>query len=319
MTNELHVVFGATGGAGNAVVRELVARGKRVRAVSRSGRGAWDGEVEAVKADAADSAAARKAAQGATVVYNCTNAPYTRWPIEFPPLWASVTDAAAAAGARLVVTDNLYMYGPTAEPLTETTPYRATGRKGVTRIAMTEQLMEAHRSGKVRIAVGRSADYYGPGIHLALFNEAFFRKAIGGKKVQVMGNLDLPHVQSFIGDVGRGLVTLGEHDRAFGETWHLPVAAPITQRAFIRMIFEEAGQQPRIGRLPSAVMKAAGLVVPIARELAEMAYQYDLPFVVDSSKFERAFGITATSYRDGIRQTIAALRQHDAAPAPTPA
>ena len=35
--NELHIVIGASGGTGGAIVRELVARGKRVRGVNRSG------------------------------------------------------------------------------------------------------------------------------------------------------------------------------------------------------------------------------------------------------------------------------------------
>lgn len=316
--NELHVVFGASGGAGSAVVRALVARGKQVRAVNRSGKGSFPAGVEMVRGDAADPVSARAAARGASVVYNCTNAPYTKWPTLFPPLWANVTDAAAYAGARLVVADNLYMYGPSDAPMTETTPYRAKTRKGETRIKMSEQLMDAHRSGKVQVAVGRAADYYGPGVTLSLYSDAMFRKALAGKNVQAAGNSNLPHTLSYIDDVGEGLATLGEHDRAFGEIWHLPVAPAITQRQFLTLLFEEAGQPPRISSLPSIVFKIAGLVVPIARELAELSYQYDAPFIVDSSKFERAFGVSATPYREGIRRTLAWVRaqpQTSAAPA----
>jgi len=308
-TQELHVVFGATGGAGSAVVRELVARGKRVRAVSRHGATNLPREVEVFKGDAADIASAKQAAQGASVVYNCANAPYTKWPEQFPPLWRNVTEAAAAAGAKLVVADNLYMYGPSSAPLTEMTPHRATGRKGRTRIQMTEELMHAHQSGKVQVAVGRSADYYGPGISLAMFSDTAFRKALAGKRVSGMANLDLPHAQAFSDDVGRGLVTLAEHDEAFGEIWHMPHAPAITQREFITMMFEEAGQRPKISVLPAVLLRLAALVVPLMREIAEMAYQYEAPFVVDSSKFKRAFGIKPTPYREGIRRTLEWLRE----------
>jgi nucleoside-diphosphate-sugar epimerase len=307
-TNELHVVFGATGGAGSAIVRELVRRGKRVRAVNRSGK-TDIGSVEAVRADVLDAGSTRAAAEGATVVYNATNAPYTKWPELFPPMWQNVTEAAAHAGAKLVVVDNLYMYGTTNGSLTEDTPYRATGRKGMTRIKMAEQLMEAQRSGKVRVAVGRSADYFGPGITLSLFNDALFRKALAGKRVSGVANLDLPPTQAFIDDVGRGIVTLGEHDEAFGQIWHMPHAPAITQREFIRLIFNEAGQPPKIGRMSTWVFRLGGIAVPILRELAEMSYQYEQPFVVDSSKFERAFGVHPTPLPEAIRQTLDWVRQ----------
>ena len=53
-------------------------------------------------------------AAGADVVYFCLNAAnYDRWAEEFPPLQRAVLAGAEAAGARLVVLDNLYAYGPT--------------------------------------------------------------------------------------------------------------------------------------------------------------------------------------------------------------
>ena len=110
-----------TGNVGRALVRELVARGRRVRAVSRritaSSEGA-DG-VEVTPADASDPAAARRAAEGASVVYNCVKLPYPRWAREMPPIGASIADAAAEASARLVVVEDLLMYGPPDGPLTE--------------------------------------------------------------------------------------------------------------------------------------------------------------------------------------------------------
>ncbi len=312
-TQELHVVFGATGGAGSAVVRELVARGQRVRAVSRKAAPSASPLIEPYQADVFDAASARAAAAGATVVYNCTNAPYTDWPRLFPLLWRNVTAAAAAAEAKLVIADNLYMYGSSSAPLTESTPYRATGRKGATRIAMTEELLAAQQAGAVRVVIGRAADYYGPQVSLAFFGSNVFRSAQRGKRVLGFDQLDLPHSQAFIDDVARGLVTLGTSAAGDGQVWHLPHAPAITQREFIQLMFAEAGQQPKIGRLPAWVLRLAGLAVPIARELAEMAYQYSAPFVVDCAKFERAFGLSATPYRVGIRATLEWLRTSAAA------
>ena len=47
-----------------------------------------------------------------------------------------------------------------------------------------------------------------------------------------------------------------------------------------------------------------GLFSPMIREFGEMVYQFEQPFVVNSSRFERTFGLSATPYRDGIEQTL---------------
>ncbi len=73
--NELHVVIGASGGTGSALVRELVARGKRVRGVNRSSHA---DVVEILKADATKPSCMREVCQGATVVYNCVNPPFAQ-------------------------------------------------------------------------------------------------------------------------------------------------------------------------------------------------------------------------------------------------
>jgi hypothetical protein len=55
---------------------------------------------------------ARAAAKGASVIYQCLNAPYPRWPELFPPLQHGVLAAAEGSGALLVSLENLYGYGP---------------------------------------------------------------------------------------------------------------------------------------------------------------------------------------------------------------
>lgn len=119
----LHVVFGASGSLGNAVVRELVGRGNRVRAVNRSGRADAPAGVELVKGDAPDPESTRATCEGAAVVYNCTNVPYSQWEDKMPALMAGIIEGAASAGASLVYCDNLYMYGPRCrDPSLKTCP-----------------------------------------------------------------------------------------------------------------------------------------------------------------------------------------------------
>src|SRR5438552_6052194 len=119
-----HVVLGAAGGTGSAVVRELAARGLRVRAETRGGTTDTPQGVEQVAADVGTARGARRACEGAGVVYHCAQPGYTKWPELFPPMTRAVIDAAAAAGAKLVFADNLYAYGPPDGPMTEETPQR---------------------------------------------------------------------------------------------------------------------------------------------------------------------------------------------------
>jgi nucleoside-diphosphate-sugar epimerase len=158
-----HVVLGASGGIGSAVVRELAARGVPVRAVTRGGTADVPEGVEQVAADVGTAEGARRACVGATVVYHCAQPAYTKWPELFPPMTQAILDGAAAAGAKLVFADNLYVYGPPDGPMTEQTPQRAQGKKGRTRIEMADAVLGAHADGRLRCTIGRASDYYGPG------------------------------------------------------------------------------------------------------------------------------------------------------------
>jgi len=106
----LHVVLG-TGPLGLALIRHLAATKQRVRAVSR-GRDDLPADVELFTANLADVSEARRACDGADVVYHCANPPYAKWPELHPPLMRAVIEGASSTGARLVFRDNLYAYGP---------------------------------------------------------------------------------------------------------------------------------------------------------------------------------------------------------------
>jgi nucleoside-diphosphate-sugar epimerase len=176
----LHVVFGATGGIGRALVDELVGRGSRVRAVSRGGVAVGGGEPFA--ADALQPDAATAAASGATVVYHCVNPGYTQWPKLLPPVSRSILRAAEDAGAKLVYADNLYAYGSVRGLLREDLPAAATGRKGRARVAVAAELLAAHREGRVRVAIGRASDYYGPHGTNSNAGDPVFGRAVRGER-----------------------------------------------------------------------------------------------------------------------------------------
>lgn len=151
--NELHVIFG-TGPAGTTLAEELLARGRRVRLVNQSGKGEVPAGVELVAGDASKLATVQEHCQEASVVYNCTHAPYEQWPEILPRLQENMIEGAASAGARLVVIDTLYLYGETrGRPMTEATAYAATSRKGRLRVELAWGYLQAHRMGKARVAI----------------------------------------------------------------------------------------------------------------------------------------------------------------------
>src|SRR5215213_5665778 len=302
--DDLHVVYG-TGAVGMAVMDALVQNGRRVRMVNRSGRASVPEGVEIVGGDAADPTFTREASAGASVVYFALNPPYDKWPELFPPLQAGVLEGAASAGARLIAIENLYMYGLTGgRSLTEDLPYAPNTRKGTIRARMSEELMEAHTSGRVQVAIGRASDFFGPRVIASAAGEQVFGRAVEGKSAQVAGDPNQPHTYTYAPDIGRGLVILGEREEALGQAWHLPSPETVTTRQFVEMIFEEVGKPARIQAAPKIVLRVMGLFNPGMREMIEMLYEFEEPFVVDHSKFEQAFGERATPLKEGIGETV---------------
>jgi len=303
--SELHVVFG-TGPLGLAVMRELRRGGRHVRMVNRSSRVRFekDLQTEVGGIDAADPAQVREACEGATVVYHCIGLPYPRW-AEFPAIAAGVVAGAAYAGAKLVYADNLYAYGAVDRPMTEDMPLNATTKKGRLRADIAQSLMNAHKAGKVRVAIGRGSDFFGPfATGAAMMGSRVFGRALAGKSAQAIGNPDRLHTYTFIDDFGRALVTLGERDDALGKAWHVPSAPATTTRSFVEKIYGELGKRARLSVAPRFAIALLGRFDKNVRELREMLYQFERDFVMDSRRFESAFGIQPTPSDAAIRQTI---------------
>ncbi|MDQ2998881.1 MAG: NAD-dependent epimerase/dehydratase family protein [Chloroflexota bacterium] len=301
--HELHVVFG-TGPLGIWTMRELVERGKRVRMINRSGRkdGLPDG-VEITKGDAYAVTDTTALTRGATAVYQCAQPPYNQWAGNFPRMQAAILDGAAANGARLIVGENLYMYGdPNGQPLTEASPYAAHTRKGAIRQAMTEALFAAHRAGKLRVASARASDFFGPDD--PIYGGLWYQPALAGKRLNMLGRLDVPHSFSYVPDFGKALAILGTREEGLGRAWHIPSPPPVTQAELIALIEEQVGRPLKPVAAGAVMLGLLGLMNPIVREMSEMLYEWNKPFVIDSSAFERTFGMQPTPLRDAVEATV---------------
>ena len=300
-----HVIFG-TGAIGLATFDALRRRGETVRLVNRSGHARVPDDVEVVGGDARDPAFTTAVAHGAAVVYQTLNPPYPEWTAQFPALQAGVLAAAEATGARLVSMENVYMYGrPAGRPLTEDRAHDAHTKKGQLRGRMARELLAAHHAGRVQVAIGRASDYFGPrGGAQSNLGDRVFPAALAGKTATVLGDPDQPHTYTYIPDIGEGLAVLGEHPDAPGEVWHLPNDPDTrTTRQLVDIVYRHAGQpRAKLRAMPALLLRALGLVNPTMRELVEMQYQFDEPFIVDSSKIADKLGVSATPARPGPRR-----------------
>jgi len=305
MDSRPHVIFG-TGPVGCWTARSLVERGLVVRAVNRSGRRPelLPAEVDMVAADVSDPQQAVAVAAGAGVVYQAMNPPYDKWQALFPGLQASALAAAKAAEARYVSIENLYMYDSSAV-MTEDSPQRPVSKKGELRRRMAEEVAAAHERGDVQAAQLRSADYYGPGVTESAVGELVVGRLLAGKKAQVGGSATQPHSYAYIEDVGRAAAELGVRDEAVGAVWFAPHAPELTQGDMVVGICRELGREPALSVISPTMMRLAGLFSPGAKETVEMLYEFTQPFVVDASRIEGEFGLTATPSDEGIRRTVA--------------
>ena len=306
--DHVHVVFG-TGQVGRALTEHLFSLGLPVRAVSRSRPVTLMEGVDWRAADATDPEAAIDAAKGAAVVYQCLNAPYGEWPKLFPPLQRGVLAAAERSGALLVTLENLYAYGPThGKPMTEDLPLVATTVKGRARGAMTQELLSAAADGRVQIAIGRASDFFGAGVTESTLGERVFANAVAGRKADFLGNPNLLHTYSYVPDIAVGLATLGTDARAIGQVWHLPGPETVTTRALLDLVAGEVGHPVAIRSVPKPVMRALGLFNPTMRALVEMTYEFDEPFVLDTTKFESTFGAGGTPLPRAVGATVSWYR-----------
>ena len=293
MSSGLHVVLGASGGIGGAVLDALTRRGLPARAVSRSAARSQAEGLEVVCADLTDPRAAEAAVFAADVVYHCAMPPYTQWPQQFPALTQTIAHAARKVGAVLVVADNLYAAARTGRPLTEEGPLDVTGTKAAVRSTMADELMGAHRRGDLRVTFGRAADYYGPGprgLH-SIPGHALFTPALRGRTPRWPGRTDLPHALHHLPDIGEALVTLGCDQRAWGRAWNLPSAAPLTADGYCQAFTAALGRRRSVARVPGPLLRAAGLLDAEAREAAELLWQFDRPFLIDDSQYRSHFDL----------------------------
>ncbi|WP_344175173.1 NAD-dependent epimerase/dehydratase family protein [Kribbella lupini] len=303
----MHVVVGA-GPVGTAVAWLLVDRGEEVKLVTRSGSGPDHPALTKVAADASDPAALSAIVDGASTLLSCGGPPYRQWISHWPALGASLVAAAEKSGAVLVTTGNLYPYGAPDGPMREQDPDRPNSAKGKVRAQVWADALAAHRAGRIRTAEVRGSDYLGAGA-VSFFTVGVLPGLLKGKQVAVPADLDAPHSWTAVDDVARTLLAVADDENAWGRTWLVPTAPPVSIRDLAADTARLAGlPAARVTTMPGAVLWLGGLFSPPVKEIRELQYQFRRPFVIDSTQAEEAFGIRPVPTEDALRATVDAAR-----------
>ena len=303
----LHVIVGK-GPVGTTTAEVLAAEGYQVRVLSRSGGRSTD-TIEHRQVDAADAAAVAAAAQGAAALYNAVNPQYHRWVTDWPPVATALLTAAERTGAVLVTMGNLYGYGRPTGPITPDSPLAATDTKGRVRARMWADMLAAHEAGRVRVTEARAADFVGPQVpadHSHLMRQLPALEK--GRRAWVVGDPDVPRGWSSMDDVAATLAVLGTDERAWGQAWHVPSAIRSQREALTDLAAALGKPAPKVSGVPWPVLRAAGLVTPMMREVVDVRHQFDQPYVIDATATTATFGLTATPWDDVVARSVAAVR-----------
>jgi nucleoside-diphosphate-sugar epimerase len=207
----------------------------------------------------------------------------------------------------------LYMYGMperdaagNARPMREDSPVQPCSHKGELRKKLAELRLSAHQRGELAVAIGRASDFFGPDLAQSFWSERFFRNIAKGSAGECLGDPDMPHAYTYCEDVARGLVTLGERAEASGKVWHLPTEPAESTQALATRVGRAFGvPRAKVKHVPKLLLRGLGLFDPIMRELPEMAYQWEVPYLLDDSRFREAFGYGPTPIDEQVRAVVA--------------
>ncbi len=279
-----HVVTGA-GPTGTATALLLAGSGEHVRLVTRRGTGPEHPGIERIAADATDAAALTALAEGALSLVNCAAPPYHRWLTEFPPLAAGLLTAAERTGAGYVMLGNVY---------------------GTLRAALWAEALAAHRAGRARVTEVRASDFLGRGA-TSLFGFTVVPAVLAGEPVGYPADLDAPHSWSHLGDVAATLVAAARSEASWGRAWHVPSTSEASAREVARRRAAAAGApEPALTAVAPAELARSGNEV--LAEVEEMAYLYDRPLRLDSTRTEEVLGVTATPFEAVLDEIVRGAR-----------
>ena len=308
------VLLGAAGAMGQSVAAALRKAVRPYRVVGRSRAPltesfGGDPLAEIATWNPDDAESVRAATRGASTIVYLVGVNY--WQFELhPQLMAKTLAGAVAEGVEhLLLIGTVYPYGrPRTDRVREDHPREPHTFKGRMRKAQEDLLVEAQAAGRIKGAVLRLPDFYGPAVDKSFLHGAFVAATRGGA-ANLIGPLDTPHEFVFVPDVGPVVARLVETPAVWGHVWHLAGAGVTSQQAMLDEIARQAGRPVKARVAGKWMLRVLGLFNPLLREMVEMHYLLTEPVIMDDSALSALIGpIAKTPYPEGIRQTLAAMR-----------
>ena len=307
----MQTILGSGGGIGIPLAKELCNYTKQIRLVSRNPKKVNESD-ELFPADLNDLSQIDKAIAGSTVVYLVIGFEYNLkvWQKVWPPFMQAVINACKTYNAKLVFFDNVYMYAKSAIPaMTENATIQPPSKKGEVRKQLHEMIMQEIEKKSLTALIARAADFYGPDNKNSALSIMVADNLIKGKKAQVFGNLNNTHTYTYTPDAAKATALLGNTEDAYNQVWHVPTTKErLTNLQWIQLIADELKVEPKIQAVPAWMLHILGLFIPAMKEFPEMLYQYEQDYFFDSSKFEKRFGVKATTPKEGIRKLMESIK-----------
>ncbi|WP_420106386.1 NAD-dependent epimerase/dehydratase family protein, partial [Herbaspirillum huttiense] len=257
-------LFGAAGAIGQSIASAISAQGLPYRVVGRneaSLRKAFGADplAEIVSWNPDSPASVEAAAQGIDTLIYLVGVNYTQFELH-PELMRKTLDGAINAGVKQVLLiGTVYPYGlPQTSPLREDHPRNPHTFKGRMRKAQEDLLMQADSTGRIRAAVLRLPDFYGPGVEASFLHGAIKAAAQGGT-ADMIGPLDRPHEFVFVPDVGPVVARLINTPAAFGKIWHLAGAGVTSQQALVEEMERQTGRKLKKRVAGKTMLRIIGL------------------------------------------------------------
>jgi nucleoside-diphosphate-sugar epimerase len=304
------LVVGASGSMGYALVNELQTRGGfKVAAFARTKSKLEtlfknETNVSIVPGDVFKIEQLKAAAKDVEIIFHAMNVPYPDWEEKQPVLLRNILSVAKGENSKLVVVDNIYVYGRSnGEKVTEAFPKHPHTKKGKIRLQLENMIKE---SG-VQFLIAHFPDFYGPHAENTLLHQTF-KNAIQNKKAVFIGQPDIPREYIYTPDGASALVELSLRNHAYGQEWNIPGAGVITGNEILQ-ILRRQGYSKELKIITKFVIQLVGLFNKGMKEYAEMFYLNEEPVILSGAKLKKELvSIPQTSYEIGISKTLQVMK-----------
>ncbi len=303
-------VLGANGRLSNMVARKFLTAGHQVIAITRTGTAKGFGkEVEQRAADAMDRDGLIRATRGADIIFNGLNPAYTDWKKYVMPLGENVMAAASYHGALHLFPGNIYNYGHAiAAHVDDDAPMVATTRKGAMRNQLENLFQEQADQNKVQTIILRAGDFYGGTLTGSWFDLVVAAKIAKGT-FTYPGPMTVPHSWAYLPDLASSFVKLAAHAGELNPIEAFLFAGHTMTGAQLKRHCEQAadGALKHAG-VPWPLLRLGGLVVPMLREISEMAYLWKTAHELDGQKLQCLIGdVPGTDPKSAVAQALSDL------------